>query len=197
MNGLSELSSALPRMVPPQSSERGTQRPIAFPGNLAGPISNPPIPVMGGSESSGYQQCLWAARPYRKPPQREGIAAETLASTRVLWETGNRQLEAEIAELKTKYVFRNESAISQFVFGHRAAAGVLLNALPELIECFGEDVVFNLEAVSDDDESTSLYAIVVWRGLAEGAESALEDFDERWWLNRSAQPGLTFTYELA
>jgi hypothetical protein len=152
---------------------------------------------VGGSESAGHQGCLWAARPYRKPSQREGISSGSLAFTRVLWEAGNRQLEAEIGELKTKYVFRNESAVTQSILSRRTAAGVLLNALPELKKCFGEDVVFNLEAVSDDDESTSLYAIVVWRGLAEGAESALEDFDERWWLNQSAQPGLTFTYELA
>jgi len=197
MNALSELSSALPRMVPPQSPERGPRGPFAFPGNMAGPISNAPIPVVGGSQSAGYQECLWAARPYRKPPQREGISAEFLASARDFWETGNRQLEAEIGELKTKYVFRNESAVTQFVLSHRTAAGDLLKALPQLKKCFGEDVVFNLEAVSDDDESTSLYAIVVWRGRAEEAESALEDFDERWWLNQSAQPRLTFTYELA
>ena len=119
--------------------------------------------------ASHFTECLWAARPYSKAPQREGIAAEFLASTRVLWETGDRQLEAEIGKLKTKYVFRNESAITQFVLGHRTVAAVLLNAVPELKQCFGEDVVFNLEAVSDDDESTSLYAIVVWRGLTEGA----------------------------
>ena len=74
---------------------------------------------------------------------------------------------------------------------------MLANALAELKCSFGEDVVFTLEAVGDDDESTSLYAIVVWRGAAEGAESALEDFDERWWLNQPAQPGLMFTFELA
>jgi hypothetical protein len=33
MNALSELSSALPRMVPPQSPERGPRGPFAFPGN--------------------------------------------------------------------------------------------------------------------------------------------------------------------
>jgi hypothetical protein len=54
-----------------------------------------------------------------------------------------------------------------------------------------------LEAVNDDDESTSLYAIVLWRGTAAAAESALGDFDERWWLNQPRLPGLTFTYELA
>lgn len=197
MNVLNELSGALPHAFPLQSSERGPQRPLAFPGNLAGLISNAPIAPVGGSESAEQQVCLWAARQYRKPPQREGIAADFLASISVLWETCNRQLEAEIGELKTKYVFRNEGAITQFISDHRIAAAVLLNALPALKKCFGEDVVFNLEAVSDDDESTSLYAIVVWRGLTEGAESALEDFDERWWLNQSAQPGLTFTYELA
>jgi hypothetical protein len=197
MNGLSELSSALPYMIPPQSPEDGTPGPFAFPGNVAGPISNALIPLVGGSESAGYQECLWAARPFGKPPERAGILTESLASTHVLWETGNRQLEAEIGELKTKYVFRSEGAVTQSILGHRTIAGVLLKALPELKKFFGEDVVFHLDAVSDDDESTSLYAIAVWRGLVEGAESALEDFDEQWWLNQSAQPGLTFTYELA
>jgi hypothetical protein len=184
-------------MPPPRSSERGTERSFEFPGNLAGLISSAPSSLVGGSESTGHQEFLRAARPYRNLSQRDGKADEFLALARVLWETGNRQLEAEISELKTKYVFRNESAIVQFILGHRAAAAALLNALPALKESFGEDVVFNLEAVSDDDESTSLYAIVVWRGRTEGAESALEDFDERWWLNQSAQAGLIFTYELA
>ena len=58
-------------------------------------------------------------------------------------------------------------------------------------------MTFSAASARLPDVNTSLYAIVVWRGLAEGAESALEDFDERWWLNQSAQPGLTFTYELA
>jgi hypothetical protein len=198
MNGLSELSGALPRMIFPQSPEGGTQRPFPFPGNMAVDlVPNAPIPHVGGSESSWHRECLWAAQPYRKPPQREGLATEFLASARVLWETSNKQLEADIGGLKTKYIFRNESAITQFILGHRTVTAALFNALPVLKNSFGEDMVFYLEAVSDDDESTSLYAIVVWRGLAEGAESALEDFDERWWLNQSAQPGLTFTYELA
>jgi hypothetical protein len=198
MNGLSELSGALPHAIPPQSPERSAQRPFPFPGNMAvGLVPNAPIPRVGGSEFAWHRECLWAAQPYRKPPQREGVGTEFLASARVLWETGNKQLEADIGELKTKYIFRNESAITQFILGHRATTGVLFNALPELKNSFGEDMVFHLEAVRDEDESTSLYAIVAWRGLVEGAESALEDFDERWWLNQSAQPGLTFTYELA
>lgn len=32
---------------------------------------------------------------------------------------------------------------------------------------------------------------------AERADAALEDFDERWWLNQPLQPGIMFTYELA
>lgn len=197
MNGLNELRGALPGTLPPQSSECGTQGLLVFSGNRAGLISDALSPFAGGSEFPAYRVWPMAERPNRKMPQLEGIATEFLASNRVFWETGNRRLEAQIGELKAKYVFRNESAVTQFILGHRATATVLLNALPELKRCFGEDVVFTLESVSDDDEATSLYAIVVWRGATERAESALEEFDERWWLNQSSQPGLTFTYELA
>jgi hypothetical protein len=184
-------------MLPPQGSEWATKDAFEFPGNLA--VLSPSVltSLDGGSESGAYHGGLLAARPYRKPPRSEGVTAGFLASTRALWETGNKRLEAEIDELKTKYVFRNEDAITQHIARHRATPAVLLNALPALRKHFGEDVVFNLEAVREDHDSTSLYAIVVWRGLTEGAEAALEDFDEHWWLNQPSQPGLTFTYELA
>ncbi len=198
MKGLSELSGALPHRPPPQGSAGHTQYLFPFPGNMAvGPVSNAPASQSGGSESEWYRDYLLTAQPERKRPRREGIATEFLASSRVFWETGNQQLEADIEALKMMYVFRNERAVEDFISSHRTAAGVLSSALTELKKSFGEGVVFTLEAISDEDESTSLYAIAVWRGLAEGAERALEDFDERWWLDQPTQPGLTFTYELA
>ncbi len=122
---------------------------------------------------------------------------KSLESSRFIWGTANKQLQADLSELKAEYIFRNENAIASFIASHRASAAILTRAIPQLKKFFGENVVFSLQAVSDDDGSTSLYAIVVWRGPAEGAESALEDFDECWWLNQHPQSELTFTYELA
>ncbi len=103
----------------------------------------------------------------------------------------------DFSALKTHYVFRNESNIKRYVLRYPTSMAVLSGAVPELTRSFGTDVVTNLDAIIEDDDSISLYAIVVWRGSAEDAEIALEDFDERWWLTQPSRSGLTFTYELA
>jgi hypothetical protein len=195
MSALSELSGAFPRGLPPQGLEHTLQRPFPFPGNVA--VGSIQGPEAGGSESASHQDYIWAAQTDRRPPRREDAVSEFLSHAYILWEAGSRRLAADMGEIKTAYILRNEDAISHFFSSHRTAAAVLSGALPELKKSFGDDVVFNLEALSEDDGSTSLYAIVVWRGPAECAETALEDFDERWWLNQTPHPGLTFTYELA
>jgi hypothetical protein len=61
----------------------------------------------------------------------------------------------------------------------------------------GADVVFNLEVMAEDGEPQVLYAVAVWRGPLEGAVAALENFDEKWWLDQPTRGlALTFTYEL-
>jgi hypothetical protein len=198
VTGLSALSEALPWMLPDQDSDYDSPSVFPYPRNMA--VRPEPTGssahYIGGSESSGLQAYLWVAHPNRKPPQREGVTSRFLASTRSFWETRSRQDEKDISELKTKYVFRNERVIAQFVVSHRTIVPVLLNAMPQLKTYFGDDVVFSLEAVRDEDESTSLYAIAVWRGAAMEAEAALAGFDEHWWLYQPPQPRLTFTYEL-
>lgn len=197
MNRLSVLSGALSCELPGQSIEQGTDGGFPFPGNVAVALAPNERPCVGGSESAWLRVRVGAGLPFRKPPQREGVTSEFLASSRQLWESFGRQFDAEIAELKAQYVFRNEDEITQFVWSHRAVTAVLLNALPQLKSSFGEDIVLKLETVADDVESASLFAVVLWRGPAEPAEIALNDFDERWCLAQPVQPGVTFTYELA
>ena len=86
--------------------------------------------------------------------------------------------------------------VTRFLFSHSAITNILADAVGNLGRSFGQDIVVALDVVDDDRDHQSLYVIVMWRGSAEDAEAHLEDFEERWWLNQPAQPGLTFTYEL-
>jgi len=108
-----------------------------------------------------------------------------------------KSVEDDLQLLRSHYVFRNEPCIKRFLLGHRIVVPTLLAATSQLRESFGEDIIPTLEATVEDDESISLYGIVIWRGSAAAAELALEDFDQRWWRNQTSHPGLTFTCELA
>lgn len=165
-----------------------------FPGNTAiGSVRQ----QAGGSESSLDQTRRFWLISHGAEPQREGDVSGYLAQSRRLFEASFRQLSADMTAIKAQFILRNEPAIATFFSTHRTAAPFLLRAIPELKRYFGDDVVLNLEALMEDNDSTTLYAIAIWRGAAEQADEALDDFDERWWLNQTHQPDITFTYELA
>lgn len=165
-----------------------------YPGNMA--TGGMPQQI-GGSESPYDQSYFLLPRSFRKPPKREGDGSQFLAHSRELFHASLKQLSAEMDSIKAEYVLRNEPAIAVFFSTHRTAAHFLLIAAGELKKSFGDEVVFNLEALAEDNNSSTLYAIAVWRGPAGRADEALEDFDERWWFNQPPHPGITFTYELA
>jgi hypothetical protein len=168
----------------------------SFSGNVAaGGIQQQQV---GWSAAAAPQKYIWQSDSLSKPPERGGSTSVSLAHSHELLQASFSQLSADIDSIKAQYVLRNERAIGHFFLTHRSAASFLSRAFPELKQSFGDDVVFNLEALAeDDDDSATLYAIAVWRGQAERADAALEDFDGRWWLNQTPQPRITFTYELA
>lgn len=166
-----------------------------FPGNMAaGALQQQQI---GGSEFAPLQGSFLWAEPFKKPPARDGNLSVILSHSHDLGRASVTQLSADIESIKAEYVLRNEPAIADFFSTHRTACPFLSRALPELKQSFGDNVVFNLEALTEDNDLSTLYAIAIWRGPAEQADAALEDFDERWWLNQVPHPGITFTYELA
>jgi len=193
MSALAQLSSS---MAPPWEIQLPENHPFESPfaGNTAAGAAQQ---QSGGSESASRQDYLSWPVSFRKPPQREGVATQYLAHSRALWQASISQFSAEMESIKAEYVLRNEPAIAYFFSTHRTAATFLSSADGELKKSFGDDVVLSLEALAEENESSTLYAIAVWRGSAERAEAALEDFDERWWLNQPLHPGITFTYELA
>ena len=113
--------------------------------------------------------------------------SEFIALTHALWQDRRKKLMDEVDALKASYAFRNEHVITRFCWTHISAIPFLSNAAVELKQSFGEDAVLNLEGVVEEDDSVSLYAIVVWRGDVQSAEAAIDDFDERWWFSQRAQ----------
>jgi len=192
MNALCELSGTLQQGFPLSTGDDEIPKPIPFPGNAAAALLQP---IGGGLESGLHQNYIvWTPR---KPAHRAGLYSSSLEYAQALWQESRKKLMDQVNALKARYAFRNEPAIINFCSTHAAAAALLADAAVELKHSFGQDAVLNLECLAEDNEPSYLYAIVVWRGDAERAEAALEDFDDRWWLNHDAQPGLTFTYELA
>jgi hypothetical protein len=194
MTALSELSGAMHEDIPLLAREAEAPKAFPFAGNAAVEFLQPP----GGGLESGWHQTYGVAwQPAGKQPPKEGTYSGFLTHTEALWTESRKKLMDDVQGLRKLYAFRNEDAVIRFCSAHGATTTFLANAAQELTRAFGQDAILNLECVVEEDESASLYAIVVWRGDAAEAEAQLEDFDERWWLNQDAQPGLTFTYELA
>jgi hypothetical protein len=133
---------------------------------------------------------------YRKSPQSEGVLA--LSKSRRLFFEIQEGLSAELEQVRKKYVFPANHSVEAFLQDHRSVPQILMDAEPHLQDCFGADSVINLEVLIDESASSSLYAVVLWPGAVNGAESALAKFDDTWWLDNSHEASglLTFTYEL-
>ena len=194
MNALCDLSGGIQQGIPLSTREAERPRTIPFPANAAVELLQP---IGAGLESGVHQTYIGSIHLPRKPPHREGLDSSYLAYTEALWRESRKKLMEDVSALKARYAFRNEAAIIDFCSTHAAATPFLADAAVELKRSFGQDAILALECLGEDNEPASLYAIVIWRGDAERAEACIEDFDDRWWLNQDAQPGLTFTYELA
>lgn len=197
MNALSELSGPLATSILPEWPPASSPKSNPFPGNAANGLFQYASVLIGGCESSVPAKHISGSSGIRKPPQREQYFYDVLSHGQILLGAGDKHFEDDLELLRSQYVFRNGPVINRFLFGHRIVVPTLSAATSRLKESFGQDMILTLEATVEDDESISLYGIVIWRGSAAAAELALEDFDQRWGLNQTPHPGLTFTYELA
>ena len=135
----------------------------------------------------------------RKPPQREGAIVVELSRARELFQRSQTMLDQDLAELRKCYGFPANDSVANFLANHRAITAVLISATPLLREYFGHDSVLNLEVSTDEDESQTLYAIIVWHEDVHTAAEALDQFEENWWLDHMSPSttDLAFTYKLA
>lgn len=111
------------------------------------------------------------------------------------FESDHRNIIHEVLKL---YVLSNDEAVKEFLDGHRTIPQLLIQAAPRLQEHFGEATVFSLRVVVDEHDWQTIYAVVIWPGKAEDVVTALDEFEENWWIQNSnpASGDLTFTYEL-
>ena len=106
--------------------------------------------------------------------------------------------EAELARLRSEYVFDSPPAVVDYLKTHRALPSLLMDSAAPLKRSFGGDSVPHLQVRTDGD-SRILYAFVFWKGSLSSARECLESFDDTWWLASSYKGSgdVVFDYELA
>lgn len=105
--------------------------------------------------------------------------------------------EELIAEIQRQYVMPADPRFLNFFRSHRRIPQLLMEALPYLRKFFANSI-FVLHATSDENGWQMLYASATWPGEPSDALTALDHFDDEWWIANSYPAGmaLTFTYKL-
>ncbi|HWB84977.1 MAG TPA: hypothetical protein VG675_12600 [Bryobacteraceae bacterium] len=132
----------------------------------------------------------------RKAPQRQGALID-IGLVQDAFNQNRQVVTAEIDDLKRLYLF-SDVAIDTFLEDHSAIRSVLRQAVDPLRMSFGPDRLVNLEVSTDEDGSSTLYAVVIWQADVPSASGALINFLESWWLQRmnGATSDLAFAYKL-
>jgi hypothetical protein len=106
--------------------------------------------------------------------------------------------EKMVEQLGRNYVMPTDCSVTNFLKSHRVIHTLLLAAAPQLKKYFGDSAVVSLSLSADDSGDQTLFGVVKWPGTLDAAESALNGFDNEWWLSRvnHASGYLSFTYEL-
>lgn len=105
--------------------------------------------------------------------------------------------DSTLKTLEQAYVLENRSAIPAFI-KRNGLLELLLVAREPLTSAFGEATVSKLTLVEDDEGFVTLFCFVLVPGGLDEARSALNSFDESWWLAHSyeARGTLNFDFEL-
>lgn len=115
------------------------------------------------------------------------------------WESSPQQTTRELGltALEDTYVVEDRSTIPDFIRRNRLLEP-LLEAREPLAAAFGKDAVKKLTLVEDDEGSVTLFCLILVAGGLKEAKSALNSFDENWWLGRSGRflGKLNFDFDL-
>lgn len=117
----------------------------------------------------------------------------------------DRRVSEEVAkqqnalrEIKKSFVFRDDDVVAEFLRSHRTVPQLLQEARSQLVKFFGQDAVFGLKVLTEEDGSRELYIVAEWSGPAREAMNALDRFIDGWWIEQSgpAASRVNVTYEL-
>jgi hypothetical protein len=102
-----------------------------------------------------------------------------------------------INEVRRYFVMGRGSGIEEIFIRSRTLPQLLLEAIPHLRYYFG-NTMFTLRPTSDESGWQTLYVDAIWPGDARDAISAIDAFEDEWWIANShkASGNLTFTYRL-
>jgi hypothetical protein len=125
---------------------------------------------------------------------RERMIFNDLERQMACYEADRHALVTEVAR---NYMMPRDNSVQAFLNSHRVLSQLLLQALPRLRHRFG-DTVFALRTTSDEYGWQNLCVDALWRGDAADAYTALDRFEDDWWVDNShlAAGHLTFTYRL-
>jgi hypothetical protein len=132
-------------------------------------------------------------------PSAASTAMARRSSGFIPWRNLNRELlfDDVLKSIENKYVIENRSEVARFIQKNRLR-GLLLEAIKPLSTFFGADTIKTLTLLRDDEESESLFCLLMTPGEMEDARRRLRLFDEDWWLVNSARSSgnLNFDFEL-
>jgi hypothetical protein len=95
------------------------------------------------------------------------------------------------------FFIEDRPEVARFIEENRLRT-ILLDAREALSAAFGERPIKTLTLVRDDEGFDTLFCLVMVPGDMQEARHALESFDQRWWLARSAEAAgkLNFDFQL-
>jgi hypothetical protein len=134
-----------------------------------------------------------------KQPKTSSLTVIPRVFAAISWRDLNRGIPTDgvLNSIETNYVIDSRNQVGGFIQGYRLR-GLLLEAIKPLNIYFGADSIKALTLVTDDDDSESLFCLIITPGDMEEARRRLRSFDEDWWLGNSARSGgkLNFDFEL-
>jgi hypothetical protein len=109
---------------------------------------------------------------------------------------GQAQVDA-VRQIEAFYTIRNGAEVKEFLESHKLVTQVLAEAIDHLKKHF-EGCMFSLRLKTDEYDDQMLYAAAAWKKEPKKVVSALNAFDDEWWLANSYPAGrhLSFTYDL-
>lgn len=87
------------------------------------------------------------------------------------------------------YLFHDFPIVDRYLTNNYSLQDLLVETYFHLVEFFGSDATFELELMNDeyDPRERQLYLLIHSRRPADEQMSALENFEEEWWFERSGQ----------